>query len=154
MIIYMSKLQLFYKIAFLKFFRSNSGSCRPILKFFFYFLPFDVSKHFRKFQRSSTLPRRDKQVGSEKNHFFRWIIMKRLDFSRNEGTKKKKLVGHFVLHVMAYSNIWFTYTFLFVFLLVYVRNYFTHTFSFLCRRTQNVLQRQETFGWELDEHYQ
>ncbi len=113
-----------------------------------------MSKHFRKFQRSSTLPRRDKQVESQKKHFFRWLIMKRLDFSRNEGTKKKKLVGHFVWHLMAYSNIWFTYKFLFVFLLVYVRNYFTHTFSFLCRRTQNLLQRQETFGWELDEHHQ
>jgi hypothetical protein len=88
---YTSKLQLFYKIAFLKYFCSNFGSCRPILTIFLNFLPFSVSKHFRKFQVSSTLPRRDKHVENQKKTFFSITHHEKNRFFKKRRNEKEKV---------------------------------------------------------------
>jgi hypothetical protein len=91
LLIYMSELQLFYKIAFLKFFCFNFGTYRPMLKFIFNFFPFGVSKHFRKFQRSRTLLRRYKHVKSRKTHFFSMTHHEKIRFLKKGRNEKEKV---------------------------------------------------------------
>jgi hypothetical protein len=82
----------FYKIAFLKFFVPISVPVVRFWNFLFCFFPFDVSKHFRKFQLSSTPPRWDKYVESQKKTFFPMTHREKNRFFK-EGSKEKEKVN-------------------------------------------------------------
>jgi hypothetical protein len=81
----------FIKLRFWDFFVPISVPVVRVWKFFFCFLPFGVSKHFRKFQLSSTPLRWDKYVESKKKTFLSMTHREKKFFLKKWSKEKEKV---------------------------------------------------------------